>query len=283
MIYFFYIILFSSIVWFFLSLYPEAPKTISVFGKEIKRTSTLDVFLSPFRPINDLILKSFNLKDKIQNRLDFVKWDFKAVDFLIMKEFFAVAFALIVFILGIKKIWILVLAFIWGFLLLDFILNSKVNNRKRAIIRFLPETIELLGLCVGAGLDFMSAVSWVIDKVKMNPMIEELSIVLREIKVGKSRIEALRDLGKRLDIPDVRSFTRTLIQADRMGTPVEEAFKILSEDIRMRRFYNAERQARLAPIKMLIPLIFFILPVIFIIIGGPILVNFIVKGFPISM
>jgi len=278
-----YFILFLAILWIFFNLYPEESKTVSVFGKQIRKVSLLEPLFLPFRPINGLILKGFNLKDKIQNKLDFIRWDIKAVDFLIMKEFFAVVFPLIVFILGIKKIWILVLAFIWGFLLLDFILNSKVNNRKRAIIRFLPETIELLGLCVGAGLDFMSAVTWVIDKVSANPMIEELSIVLKEIKVGKPRAEALRDLGRRVDIPDVRSFTRTLIQADRMGTPVEEAFKILSEDIRMRRFYNAERQARLAPIKMLIPLIFFILPVIFIIVAGPILVNFIVKGFPISM
>jgi len=278
-----YFILFLAILWIFFNLYQEESKTVSVFGKEIRKVSLLEPLFLPFRPINGLILKGFNLKDKIQNKLDFIRWDIKAVDFLIMKEFFAIVFPLIVFLLGIKKIWISVLAFIWGFFLLDFILNSKVNNRKRAIVRFLPETIELLGLCVGAGLDFMSAVTWVIDKVSANPMIEELSIVLKEIKVGKPRAEALRDLGRRVDIPDVRSFTRTLIQADRMGTPVEEAFKILSEDIRMRRFYNAERQARLAPIKMLIPLIFFILPVIFIIVAGPILVNFIVKGFPISM
>jgi len=278
-----YFILFLAILWIFFNLYPEESKTVSVFGKEIKKVSLFEPLFLPFRPINDLILKGFNLKDKIQNKLDFVKWDLKAVDFLIMKELFAIIFPLVFFILGIKKIWILILTSIWSFFLLDFILNSKVNNRKRAIIRFLPETIELLGLCVGAGLDFMSAVTWVIDKVSLNPMIEELSVVLKEIKVGKSRVEALRDLGRRLDIPDVKSFTRTLIQADRMGTPVEEAFKILSEDIRMRRFYNAEKQARLAPIKMLFPLIFFILPVIFIIVAGPILVNFIVKGFPISM
>ena len=278
-----YFILFLAILWIFFNLYLEESKTVSVFGKEIKKVSLFEPLFLPFRPINDLILKGFNLKDKIQNKLDFVKWDLKAVDFLIMKELFAIIFPLVFFILGIKKIWILILTSIWSFFLLDFILNSKVNNRKRAIIRFLPETIELLGLCVGAGLDFMSAVTWVIDKVSLNPMIEELSVVLKEIKVGKSRVEALRDLGRRLDIPDVKSFTRTLIQADRMGTPVEEAFKILSEDIRMRRFYNAEKQARLAPIKMLFPLIFFILPVIFIIVAGPILIDFMVNGFPISM
>jgi len=103
-------------------------------------------------------------------------------------------------------------------------------------------------------------------------------LVLKEINVGKPRVEALRDMAKRLDIPDVTSFVRTLIQADRMGTPVEEAFRILSEDSRMRRFHRGERMAMTAPLKMLIPLIFCILPVILIIVAGPILIRFIKEG-----
>jgi tight adherence protein C len=137
---------------------------------------------------------------------------------------------------------------------------------------------RFIGLCVARGLDFMAAVRWVVDKVKPNPMIEELVLVLKEINVGKPRVEALRDMAKRLDIPDVTSFVRTLIQADRMGTPVEEAFRILSEDSRMRRFHRGERQAMKAPLKMLIPLIFCILPVILIIVAGPILIRFIKEG-----
>jgi tight adherence protein C len=85
-------------------------------------------------------------------------------------------------------------------------------------------------------------------------------------------------MARRVDIPDVTSFVRTLIQADRMGTPVEEAFRILSEDSRMRRFHRGERQAVKAPLKMLIPLIFCILPVILIIVAGPILIRFIKEG-----
>jgi tight adherence protein C len=100
-------------------------------------------------------------------------------------------------------------------------------------------------------------------------------LVLKEINVGKPRIEALKDMSKRLAIPDVTSFVRTLVQADRMGTPVEEAFRILSEDTRIRRFHRGERQAMKAPLKMLIPLIFCILPVILIIVAGPILLKFI--------
>jgi tight adherence protein C len=96
--------------------------------------------------------------------------------------------------------------------------------------------------------------------------------------LGKPRVEALRDMSRRLNIPDVTSFVRTLVQADRMGTPVEEAFRILSEDTRMRRFHRGERQAMKAPLKMLIPLIFCILPVILIIVAGPILIRFMKEG-----
>ena len=160
----------------------------------------------------------------------------------------------------------------------DIMLNSRVSKRKFLISRILPETIDLLGLCVGAGLDFMAAVRWVVDKVATNPMIEELTLVLKEINVGKPRVEALRDMARRVEIPDVTSFVRILVQADRMGTPVEETFRILSEDTRMRRFRRGERQAMKAPLKMLVPLIFCILPVILIIVAGPILLRFIRQG-----
>ena len=105
-------------------------------------------------------------------------------------------------------------------------------------------------------------------------MIEELSFVLEEIQWGKPRTQALKDMAKRLNIPEVNSFIQTLVQAERMGTPVAEAFGVLSEDARMQRFNRGERFAMKAPIKILIPLIFCILPVIGIIIGGPIFLQF---------
>jgi tight adherence protein C len=92
--------------------------------------------------------------------------------------------------------------------------------------------------------------------------------------VGKPRRDALKDFSRRLNSPDVTAFTRTLIQADRMGTPIAEALNILSEDTRERFFRRAERAALQSPMKMLIPLIFFILPVVGVIVGGPIAIQF---------
>ena len=96
--------------------------------------------------------------------------------------------------------------------------------------------------------------------------------------MGKSRREALKDMSARLNIPDVSSFVRTLIQAERMGAPVSETLAIISEDSRLNRFRRAERLALQAPMKLLIPLIFFILPTVAIIVGGPIFLQFMQQG-----
>ncbi|MFA5008562.1 MAG: type II secretion system F family protein [Candidatus Omnitrophota bacterium] len=273
------LLLIAGSVVFFLALFPRPSEFISVFGEKIKESeSAFSFFLSPFAPLNEGLIKILKIEKPLKNKMYLAKWKTTPAEFMAGKELLAIALPLILFLLGVKQILWLSIAGVFGLIFPDLILNSRVKKRKYSIVRILPETIDLLGLCVGAGLDFMAAVRWVVEKVKPNPMIEELVLVLKEINVGKPRVEALRDMSRRLDIPDVTSFVRTLIQADRMGTPVEEAFKILSEDSRMRRFHRGERQAMKAPLKMLIPLIFCILPVILIIVAGPILIRFIKEG-----
>jgi len=274
-----FLLLIAGSAVFFLSLFPRPSEFISVFGEKIKESeSAFSFFLSPFAPLNEGLLRILKAEKPIKNKMYLAKWKTTPAEFMAGKELLAIGLPLILFLLGVKHpLWLFVAAMV-GLMFPDVILNSRVKKRKYSIVRILPETIDLLGLCVGAGLDFMAAVRWVVDKVKPNPMIEELVLVLKEINVGKPRVEALRDMARRLDIPDVTSFVRTLIQADRMGTPVEEAFRILSEDSRMRRFHRGERQAMKAPLKMLIPLIFCILPVILIIVAGPILIRFIKEG-----
>jgi len=278
----FYVILVIGSVLFFLGLLPKDKETISVFGDQLKQKQKKSFnapFLSIFVPINKPILKFFKLEKSLADKLSIVKWKISASEFVSAKELVAIFLPLILyFMFNIESVLWLSVAGVVGFILPSLILKNKIKVKKYSIERVLPETVDLLSLCVGAGLDFMSAVRWIVNKVKANPLIDELVIVLKEINVGKPRLEALRDMSKRLNIPDVTSFIRTLIQADRMGTPVEETFKIISEDSRMRRFNRGERTAMKAPIKMLIPLIFFILPVIMIIVAGPILVNFMTKG-----
>lgn len=165
-----------------------------------------------------------------------------------------------------------------GYVIPAIYLKHKLAKRRNTISRRLPETVDLLGLCIEAGLDFVSAVKWVVDKTPGTAMTEELSFVVEEIKWGKPRIQALKDMSRRLNISEMTSFVQTIIQADRMGTPVAEAFTIISEDARAQRFHRGQRIALQAPIKILIPLIFFIMPVIGIVIGGPILLQFMQGG-----
>lgn len=230
-------------------------------------------------PFSQKLIEKLKLDVKIKSRLDTAHLR------LTTQEFFNLKLVLMLFLgflsffaLGKFDPLVTLVAIALGYIIPDIWVNRKISQRKYAIARLLPETVDLLGLCVEAGLDFTTAVRWIIEKVPSNPMIEELAFVLEEIKWGKPRTHALKDMSKRLNISEVSSFVQTLVQAERMGTPVAEAFSILSEDTRLQRFHRGERFAMQAPIKILLPLIFCILPVIGIVIGGPIFLQFMQGG-----
>lgn len=241
--------------------------------KRVKRMRILALIF----PFSKMLLEKLKLEEKIKRKLDAAHVKLTAAEFFNIKLLFVVALTvgtLVAFGGSPNAPSLLVVAFGLGYLIPDMFLSQKIGQRKKTIARLLPETVDLLGLCVEGGLDFTSAVKWIIEKTTTNPMVEELAFVLEEIKWGKPRTQALRDMAKRLNVPEVSSFVQTLVQAERMGTPVGEAFGILSEDTRMQRFHQGERYAMQAPIKILIPLIFCILPVIGIVIGGPIFLQF---------
>ncbi len=166
------------------------------------------------------------------------------------------------------------LCFVFGYMFPEIWLKAKIKRIKNEIIKELPDMIDLLALCVNAGLDFMLALKWVIEKSKKSVLTDELNLIMQEINVGKTRKAALKDLSSKYDLTDVSTFTRTLIQADRMGTSVAEALNILSEDMRLARFRRGEQIALKAPLKMLVPLLFCIFPVVAILVAGPILMDF---------
>jgi len=167
------------------------------------------------------------------------------------------------------------ISFVAGYMAPEFWLKGKITKVKAVIIRELPDAIDLLGLCVNAGLDFMLSLKWVVEKSPKSVMVEELNTVLQEINVGKTRREAIKDMAMRYDVPEVSTFARTLIQADKMGTSVTEALNILSEDMRVSRYRRGEQMALKAPLKLLIPLLLFIFPVVGILVAGPIMLDFI--------
>ncbi len=160
-------------------------------------------------------------------------------------------------------------------------LNFRIQTRRLSIARDLPEVVDLLSLCVDAGLDFMDSLGRVTKEFRRCPTTEELTLMIQEVRVGKRRRDALRAFSRRVQMPAASSFSRTLVQADRMGTGITEALRILSEDMRIQRYHWAERFAQQAPLKMLIPLLFSLASAL-IIVAGPILVQFLKGGFDIS-
>jgi tight adherence protein C len=149
-------------------------------------------------------------------------------------------------------------------------LRDKVRARHHAIARALPYNLDLLTLSVEAGLDFAAALGKVVEKGRRGPLADELSITLKELKLGKTREEALRNLANRVELPTLTSFVHALIQADKMGTPLGKILRILSTQMRIERTQRAEKLANEAPVKLLLPLIGFIFPTIFIMLFGPI-------------
>jgi len=169
-------------------------------------------------------------------------------------------------------------AILVGYMGPEIILKGRIAEIKSQMVKDLPDTVDLLGLCVNAGLDFMMALKWVVDKSVPNYIVQEMDNILQEISVGKPRRDALRDLAKRYDLPDLSTFARTLIQADKMGTSISDALNMLSEDMRLARYRRGEAMAMKAPLKMLVPLLFFIFPVVFILVGAPIFLDFILNS-----
>lgn len=158
-------------------------------------------------------------------------------------------------------------------------LQAQLRDRHLQIQRALPFVLDLLTLSVEAGLDFMTAIKRIIDRRAIDALNEELIRVFREVQLGKTRREALRDMSDRVMQPDVRSVVNALVQADELGVSIGAILRIQSDQLRGRRFLNAEKMANEAPVKMLLPLIGFIFPAVFVILLGPIFVQVLQHGF----
>ncbi len=153
-------------------------------------------------------------------------------------------------------------------------LNDQVKKRHLQISRALPYNLDLLTLSVEAGLDFTAALAKVVEKGKAGPLREELQLVLKQLKMGKTREEALKSMIVRVDLPALTTFVTALIQADKMGTSLGKVLRIQSTQMRIDRTQRAEKLAGEAPVKMLFPLIACIFPTVFMVLFGPIVFQF---------
>jgi tight adherence protein C len=149
-------------------------------------------------------------------------------------------------------------------------LNDKVRARQHALVRALPYNLDLLTLSVEAGLDFAAAIGKVVEKGRKGPLADEFAILLRELKLGKTREEGLKNLAERIDLQTVSTFVAALVQADKMGTPLGKTLRVLSTQMRVDRTQRAEKLANEAPVKLLFPLVVFIFPTMFLMLFAPI-------------
>lgn len=153
-------------------------------------------------------------------------------------------------------------------------LNRCLRARQTDVRHELPYALDLLTLSVEAGLDFTEALTRIAQKLKNSPMATELGQMLRDIRLGRTRSVSLRNMAQRLDMPEITSVVSALIQADELGAALGPILRAQSEQLRTARSQEAEKRALEAPVKILFPLIFCILPTIFLIIGGPIFLRY---------
>jgi tight adherence protein C len=158
--------------------------------------------------------------------------------------------------------------FVLGYMLPVMWLGRKISGRKKSITKALPDALDLLCISVEAGLAFDLALQRVTQKWD-DELSREFKKVLSDIRLGRTRREALKDLAVRTGVEDVQSFTAAVIQADQLGVSMSKILRLQSDQMRVRRRQRAEEAAQKAPIKMLFPMVFLIFPALFVVILGP--------------
>lgn len=166
------------------------------------------------------------------------------------------------------RILLVLAGLVLGFFVPNIYLYQKTYDRSQRIQRDLPDAIDLLTISVEAGLGFDAALQQVSRNTE-GPLAEEFARVLREMQIGQGRSAALRALSERTTVPELRSFVSAMVQADAFGIPVAQVLRVQSSEMRVKRRQRAETKAQQVPVKMTVPLIFCILPCLFIAVMGP--------------
>lgn len=150
--------------------------------------------------------------------------------------------------------------------------RRKARERQRQMERALPSALDLVTVCMEAGLSFDAGLAKVVEKTR-GPLAEEFARVLQEMQLGKPRRDTLRDLAQRTEVKDLAGFVAAIVQADQMGMSLSPVMRAQSDEVRTRRRQQAEETAMKAPIKILFPLVFCILPATVIVVLGPAVVT----------
>lgn len=216
-------------------------------------------------------------KDFIERKLDYagrpLGWD--SMDFISAQYAIAVVIAGLVFVLSNAttyglgtRILATLIALLAGYVLVDFVLTTAIKQRQKAIEKELPDVLDLLTISIEAGLGFDAAVQRVVQKSE-GPLAAEFNQALQEMRIGKTRRESLKDLGERNGVDDLSKFVEAIIQADQLGVSLGNVLRNQSDQMRVLRRQRVEEKAMKAPVKMLLPLVLFIFPTIFVVVLAP--------------
>jgi tight adherence protein C len=168
-----------------------------------------------------------------------------------------------------------ILSIVYGLFLPSFFLSRRISKRKNRITRALPDALDMMVVCVEAGLGLNAALQRVGREMELveKDLSTELAITNREIRAGKARDEALRSLGERTGVDDLKALVAMLVQTDRFGTSIADSLRVFADSMRIKRRQRAEKLVAEAAIKLIFPLLFFIFPALFIVLMGPAIIK----------
>lgn len=176
---------------------------------------------------------------------------------------------------SIRFLAVLAILTLLGFRMPNILLHLKIKERKEELIRGFADAVDLMVVCVEAGMGLDAAINQVSEEMKISnkTISDELKLLNLELRAGKSRPEAMRNLAVRTDLEEVRTLVALLLQTEKFGTGVANALRVHSDGIRTNRYQNAEEMAAKLPVKLLFPLIIFIFPSLFVTVLGPALIK----------
>jgi tight adherence protein C len=254
-------------------------------GDEIKKHGIVLQFSRPFfrryiTPVISSMKNKKNIKEKYKRPLAAAVLTnvISAEDFFAFKLFLILGFP-IVFIIAkmfTESDWSLTYIPIVGcvgYFYPNIWMNGKIEERQKEIMMNMPFGVDMLALSVEAGLDFIAAMAKVNEKAKPNALSEEFEIVIKEIRIGASRAEALRSMAWRIDMIQISSFCATLIAADSVGASIGPILKALSGEIRQKKSAEVEKAGATAATKILFPMMFLIIPSVLVIVFSPIVLE----------
>ena len=191
-----------------------------------------------------------------------------------LKILMPVGFVVLAFTTGIYRlntIFVPLLAAVVGYLLPELWLMWRIQARQHRLRLALPDALDMLVICVEAGLGLDQAIMRVAQELCItHPQLsEELQLVNMEMRVGKTRLEAMRELARRTGVEDIKALVAMLIQTERFGTSIAQSLRVHSDDLRMKRRQRAEEMSAKTTVKMVPPLVFFIFPALMVVILGP--------------